>query len=117
MVNGNAKGKRGERELVSFLREQGFTARRTQQYCGSSGDAADVVSADFPNVHFEVKRTEKLNLHAAVERACLEANGRLPIVCHKKNRKDWLAVMPLSQLIQILSESTYYYTPPDDGSI
>jgi hypothetical protein len=33
-VNSRTKGKRGEREFASLLREHGFDARRGQQFCG-----------------------------------------------------------------------------------
>jgi Holliday junction resolvase len=38
-MNSRAKGARGERELASVLRNEGFDARRGQQYCGANGDA------------------------------------------------------------------------------
>lgn len=47
-MNSNNKGKNGERELATILREYGYDSRRGQQYCGSNGDA-DVVG--LPGVH------------------------------------------------------------------
>lgn len=49
------KGKRGEREAVSFLKSIGFEdARRTQQYNGD-GDSDVVCPESLPHVHIEVK--------------------------------------------------------------
>ena len=42
-MNSRDKGKRGELELVKLLKASGYEARRTAQYCGKSGEAADVV--------------------------------------------------------------------------
>ena len=92
------KGKRGERELAKYLREQGWPeARRTAQYCGSAGDA-DLADA-IPNVHIEAKRTEKLSLYQAMQQASDDAlDGEIPTVFHRRNRKDWLVVVRLDDL-------------------
>lgn len=37
-MNSRNKGKNGELELASILREYGYNARRGQQYCGANGD-------------------------------------------------------------------------------
>ena len=55
------KGQRGEREFASELRRLfGIDARRGVQYCGGA-DSPDVIT-DFDEIHFEVKRTERLSL-------------------------------------------------------
>ena len=55
MTNSNAKGKRGEREAVKFLKELGHAdAQRTQQYNGLG--LSDVICPDtLARVHIEVK--------------------------------------------------------------
>nr|DAS04793.1 MAG TPA: hypothetical protein [Caudoviricetes sp.] len=53
-INSKQKGARGEREFASLCKEHGFDVRRTQQYCGNTGDASDCVG--LPNIHIEVKR-------------------------------------------------------------
>ena len=65
-MNSNNKGKNGERELATILREYGYDSRRGQQYCGSNGDA-DVVG--LPGVHIECKRVERLNIYDAIEQS------------------------------------------------
>ena len=60
-INSRAKGAAGERELASYLREQGWQkARRSQQYAGNpEGGSGDVVCANFP-FHIEGKRCQAL---------------------------------------------------------
>ena len=52
MTNSRQKGKRGERELASYLRGLGYDARRTQQYSGEG--ESDVVVEGLP-LHIECK--------------------------------------------------------------
>ena len=94
------KGKRGERELASILRQRGYTdAKRGQQYCGSNGDA-DVTG--LPGVHIECKRVEKLNIEAAMEQSRSDAkDGEIPVVAHRKDRKPWLLTMDLLDFLEI----------------
>lgn len=90
-VNSRQKGARFERALAKKLREQGFEARRGQQYCGSNGDA-DVVGLD--GIHIEAKAVEHLNLYAAMEQAIGDKKeNEVPAVFHKKNNKPILVTM------------------------
>lgn len=102
------KGKRGEREIVKLLKENGFGgARRTAQYCGSSGDANDVVGID--GFGIEVKYVERLNIWQAMaqaERDCeahyLKKGEEIrPVVLHRISRHDWLATMPISVFMEL----------------
>ena len=91
------KGKRGELELAAELRRLfGVDARRGVQYHGGS-DSPDVV-ADLPGVHIEVKRTERLSLYPAMQQAAADAGDKVPIVCHRANRQDWVAIVRLDDL-------------------
>lgn len=86
------KGKRGEREWALVCREHGYECRRTSQYCGRSGEAADVVG--LPGVHIEVKRVERLNILDAMLQAVRDAPaGVMPIVAHRRNNCPWLVTM------------------------
>lgn len=86
------KGKRGEREWALVCREHGYECRRTSQYCGQSGEAADVVG--LPGVHIEVKRVERLNILDAMLQAVRDApSGVIPIVAHRRNNRPWLVTM------------------------
>ena len=98
------KGKVGERELAAFLREHGREARRGVQYMGGP-QSPDVVS-DLRGVHLECKRTEQLRLYPALEQAATEKPaGSIPVVAHRRNRKPWVAVLPLESLLLILKEA------------
>lgn len=101
-MNSKQKGARGERELASFLRDQGWQARRGQQFSGSP-DSPDVVS-DFP-FHIECKRTERLNLRDAVAQAEGDSGGKPWIVAHRWNDGKWLAILTLEELCRLVSEA------------
>ncbi len=101
MTNSNRKGKRGELELAKWLSERGHTARRGQQYRGG-GDSPDVVCDSLP-LHFEVKRTERLRLHEAVEQAIADAaEGQTPVVAYRASRRPWLAILKLDDLLTLI---------------
>lgn len=93
------KGKRGEREAAAELnRLLGISARRGQQFAGSP-DSPDVVAPELSGVHLEVKRTEKLNLYAAIEQAIKDAGpDQRPLILHKKNHRPWVAIIQLNDL-------------------
>lgn len=107
-INSRAKGCRGELELAHEIKERfGWKARRTQQYCGASEDASsDVVVAELPQVHLEVKRTERLNVALAFQQALRDATlaGKLPVLFHKKNRQPWMVTYRLEDLIQVAEQ-------------
>ncbi len=69
-MNSRQKGKVGEREFASLLREHGYDARRGQQFSGGA-DSPDVVSDALAWLHFEIKRVQNLNLTDA----CVQAEG------------------------------------------
>lgn len=103
MINSCAKGKIGEREFAEVLRDAGFIdARRGQQFSGSP-DSPDVVCAALPGVHFEVKRTQAGNPYVWLAQAIADAGDlKTPVVAHRRNRKDWIAVMRMSDLLPLL---------------
>ena len=70
-MNSKQKGKRGELELASELRNLGFSeTRRSVQYNGKAKDApADLIGV--PGYHVEVKRVEKLNIYTAMAQAMI----------------------------------------------
>ena len=92
MTNSKKKGARGEREFCHFLKEElQIKARRGQQYSGNP-EAPDVVTS-LDGVHFEVKRTETLSLYKAMEQAIGDSGENIPVVAHKRNRKEWLIIV------------------------
>lgn len=101
------KGKRGEREVAGIFRKAGWlTARRTSQYCGSTGDASDVTGV--PGLHIEVKRVEREAVRqwmAQAERDTQAAgNGDIPVVIHRRSGAPWLVTLSLENFIQIFKE-------------
>ena len=100
------KGKVGELELASVLRAEGFQAVRGQQYRGGSS-SPDVVCHDLPEVHLEVKRCERLNLYDAVDQAKRDAGEKIPVVCHRRSRREWVAVLPLVEFLAVVRESEF----------
>ena len=108
-ANGNQKGKAGEREASALLREFGFKARRGQQYSGG-GDSPDVVH-NIPNTHIEVKRTETLSIYKAIGQAREDSagTGNVPLVLHRRNGKEWLAILPAKDLLRTIRELINLY--------
>lgn len=87
------KGKQGEREAAKWLNETlGLNARRGVQYQGSP-DSPDIAQQAIPDIHFEIKRVERLNLESAMKKAQDDAGKKLPIVLHRRNRSDWLVTV------------------------
>ncbi len=98
------KGKVGEREAAAELGMLlGCHARRGVQYHGGP-DSPDVV-LDGVNVHVEAKRTETLSLYVAVDQAVSDApTGSVPIVWHRRNRRESLVVVRTSDLVRLARE-------------
>ena len=103
-INSRAKGAAGERELASYLREQGWQkARRTQQYAGNpEGGSGDVVCENFP-FHIEGKRCQALKPEewmAQAKRDC--PAGKIPAVFFRRNgRKEWLVVLTADDVCEL----------------
>ena len=99
MTNSRQKGAAGERELAKVLRGMGFgDCRRGQQFCGSP-DSPDV--AGIAGLHIEAKRTERLNIHAAMAQSIADAGSNVPTVCHRRNRGEWLVTLRLEDLARL----------------
>lgn len=103
-VNSKQKGARFERLLASKLREYGYEARRTAQYCGNTGDASDVIGLD--GIHIEAKHQETMRLYEWMAQAKRDSAGtqRLPAVFHKKNNAEILVTMELENWIHLYRE-------------
>lgn len=99
-INSRNKGAVGERELAQFLRDNGFEARRGQQFHGGPGSPDVVTNLD--NIHLECKRVEAGNLYNWLEQAERDADGKVPVVAHRRNKKDWVAILPLQRLLEII---------------
>lgn len=99
MTNSRAKGKRGELELAEFFRLNGVAARRGQQFHGGA-DSPDLVTDLDDEYHFECKRVEAGNPYDWLAQAIRDAGpGKIPVVCHRRNGKDWIAILRLEDFI------------------
>jgi Holliday junction resolvase len=102
-MNSKQKGKRGELAWAHFLTDNGFGARRGQQFSGSP-DSPDVICAGLP-FHFEVKRVEKLNMRDATAQASGDCGGKPWVVAHKCNNGKWLVTMDAEQWLDLVREA------------
>ena len=97
------KGKVGEREVAELLRQNGYEARRGQQYAGG-GDSPDVIG--LAGFHIEVKRTENFQLYSALEQAIADRGyGEVPVVFHRRNGRQWVVVLDASDFLDIIKRS------------
>ena len=101
MTNSKQKGKRGELEVAHILQEHGYDARRTAQYCGNTGDAADVVGLN--GFHIEVKRCETTKIWDWIHQAIRDCKGiKIPLVVFRKNGEDWYVVLKFTSFLKLL---------------
>lgn len=98
-INSNAKGKSGEREWANYLKTSGLdpTARRSQQYCGRAGDA-DVVGS--LKIHWEVKRTNTININKFMEQAKHDSRNtkKIPVIASRRDKGEWLVTLRADDL-------------------
>jgi hypothetical protein len=112
-INSRTKGKTGELEFAALLRQHGYDGRRGQQFHGG-GDSPDVVSEALKDFHFEVKRVEVGNPYKWMAQAKRDAgvgkaisNPKIPVVMHRKNREEWLAILPAAIFLELLHKAGY----------
>lgn len=100
MTNSRAKGARGEREFIErHLLNHWPGAKRNLDQFGE--DKRDVVRV--AGCHFQIKRTERLELWAAIKQAEQEAIGAdVPIVAFRRNRSRWYCVIDADELVALL---------------
>ncbi len=102
MVNSKLKGNRGELMFAKYLRTFGYEARRGKQYSGGD-DSPDVVHS-VEGIHFEVKFRERLDIITAIKQAQDDApKGDCPVIAYKRKNKDWVAIMSMEDLMQLIS--------------
>lgn len=100
-MNSKQKGKRGELEVAHILQEHGYDARRTAQYCGNTGEAADVSGLD--GFHIEVKRCETTKIWDWIHQAQNDCNGKnIPIVVFRKSHEGWQVSLKLEDFLKII---------------
>ena len=100
------KGARGERELAAKFNELfGDAAYRGRQFHGGT-DSPDIVT-QIPGVHVECKRTEALSIYTAMQQSIEDSKHKdgtsdIPVVCHKRNNKDWLFIARLEDMPKLV---------------
>lgn len=99
-INSRQKGAEGEREWARWLRNNLSVedARRGCQHAGGP-NSPDVIG--LLGSHAEVKRTQKLNLWAAMFQAIRDCGKNLPYVAHRKNGEEWLVTMRAKDIIKL----------------
>lgn len=101
-INSRAKGCRFEREVRDIFRDAGFEARRGQQFSGGS-DSPDVIIPDLHDeYHVEAKFVEALNIYKAMAQAIQDAEGKIPLVFHKKSHQGVLVTMLVDDFMELL---------------
>ena len=101
-MNSKDKGKRYERELAANLREYGYDTRRSAQYCGNTGEAADVVG--LPYIHIEAKHQEQIRIYDWMAQAVHDAKDSIPAVFFRKNNQKTLVCLRLEDFMTIYNE-------------
>lgn len=100
-INSKRKGAVGEREVAHILQEHGYDARRTAQYCGNTGDAADVTGLD--GFHIEVKRCETTKIWDWIHQAEHDHKAEeIPLVVFRKSREDWQVCISFNSFLELL---------------
>lgn len=91
------KGASGEREAAAEINRlfPGVAASRSAR---NGVDQAEDIHHGITGVHLEVKRTETLSLYEAMKQAKIAAGGKIPVILHRRNGKEWLAITPLGCL-------------------
>lgn len=104
------KGKRYEREIVSMLRDYGYSTKRTAQHCGKTGDAPDVIG--LKGIHIEAKHQEKISLYdwmaQAIHDSNAEGKGNLPTVFFRKNNCQTLVCMRFDDWVKLYRQYELY---------
>jgi Holliday junction resolvase len=95
------RGKRGEREVATILRENGHDAKRGWQVRGGANEA-DVISGSLGR-HVEVKYCERLNIYDALAQAERDSQGKQPyVVVFRRNRTKWFAAVELAEFLKLV---------------
>lgn len=99
------KGAQGERDVVNVAKAHGLRAERTAQLQSNRESGfPDVTLNEFPHIHMEVKRDERLSVDAMVRQAREDAAPakRIPVVVYRRNKGEWCAVVPLGWFFNLI---------------
>jgi hypothetical protein len=103
-INSRAKGASGERAACESLKETfGWSCRRSQQHCATDS-ASDIIVTQTPNCWWEIKRVQKINVAAVMERSKQDCGTKVPVLMHRPNHTEWMVTVYLSDLKAFLNE-------------
>ena len=88
------KGAVGESVIVDKLYSMGLLCRRSVQYNGRPGTAADIM-CDGLGLHVEVKRTETFKWDDTLAQVAADSRGQPWVIFHRKSRGPWLVIQTL----------------------
>ena len=101
-----AKGARFERILRDELRRlfRWNECRRSQQFCGATGEAADLTIPECPEISVECKAVSRESVRTWMAQAIRDAQlaNKIPVLAHKVPQKDWLVTLRLNDLPEIV---------------
>lgn len=97
------KGATAEREVVTLLKTAGWkNATRTSD--GRHQHARGDIAHGPQGVHIEIKRHERLNVPQAFTQLTQDAKELdLPVLVHRPSRHEWMATLPLEELLALLA--------------
>ena len=104
MTNSREKGKKGERQVCSIAKEEGYNAYRSQQFSGHK-EKGDPDILGLPHIHSEVKWRQNINIQDALNQAKEDcSDGNIPVVFHRRNNEDWKVTMDIRDFFTIYRE-------------
>lgn len=96
------KGVRGEREVAKLFESAGFDVRGLEglgDHIATRG-AAGALTA----FHLETKRQERVRVPEWLRQCQAETPaGMVPLLAFRQNEGEWIAVLPLNRLLELLS--------------
>jgi hypothetical protein len=97
------KGNRGEREVIDLLHRFGWSYARRNLLSGGLG-GGDVVEGP-EDTCIEVKYCETVRIWDFWAQAKAAAKPTdMPVLAFRRNRSEWLACVPLEDLLELLAE-------------
>ena len=105
MTGGRAsrnKGIRGESEVLAMIKARGWPHAIRNFASGAAGHS-DIAYGP-QGVALEIKRTERLALHATWRQVSEDAGrrGDLPLIATRWNASPWLAITELDEVLALL---------------
>lgn len=95
-LNSKRKGSAYENEILDKLAEinpKAARGRRNWQFFGNNKGNADIQVSGLNDLHFECKRTETFSFKKYQDQTIADANGRVPVIVHRFNRRsDWVCL-------------------------